>query len=88
VGRYGGEEFILLLPGVTPDRAREIAADISVRLHQSGSAVIPRLPTVSYGIASTGAGPGSLDAAVISADAALYQAKTLGRDRAELATGG
>jgi PleD family two-component response regulator len=43
---------------------------------------------VSYGIASTGAGPGSLDAAVISADAALYQAKTLGRDRAELATGG
>jgi diguanylate cyclase (GGDEF)-like protein len=88
VGRYGGEEFILLLPGVTPDRAREIAADISVRLHQSGSAVIPRLPTVSYGIASTGAGAGSLDAAVISADAALYQAKTLGRDRAELATGG
>ncbi|WP_026539528.1 GGDEF domain-containing protein [Arthrobacter sp. 9MFCol3.1] len=88
VGRYGGEEFILLLPGVTPDRAREIAADISVRLHQSGSAVIPRLPTVSYGIASTGSGPGGLDAAVISADAALYQAKTLGRDRAELATGG
>jgi diguanylate cyclase (GGDEF)-like protein len=88
VGRYGGEEFILLLPGVTPDRAREIAAGISVRLHQSGSAVIPRLPTVSYGIASTGSGPDGLDAAVILADAALYQAKTLGRDRAELATGG
>lgn len=88
VGRYGGEEFILLLPGVTPDRAQEIAAGISVRLHQSGSAVIPRLPTVSYGIASTGSGPDGLDAAVILADAALYQAKTLGRDRAELATGG
>ena len=29
VGRYGGEEFILLLPGVTPERAREITADIS-----------------------------------------------------------
>jgi PleD family two-component response regulator len=42
---------------------------------------------VSYGIACTGSGPGGLDAAVISADAALYQAKTLGRDRAELATG-
>jgi diguanylate cyclase (GGDEF)-like protein len=88
VGRYGGEEFILLLPGVTPDRAQEIAADISVRLQQTGSAIIPRLPTVSYGIASTGSGPGGLDAAVVLADAALYQAKTLGRDRAELATGG
>ncbi|CAH0284977.1 MULTISPECIES: GGDEF domain-containing protein [unclassified Arthrobacter] len=88
VGRYGGEEFILLLPGVTPDRAQEIAADISVRLHQTGSAAVPRLPTVSYGIASTGSGPDGLDAAVVLADAALYQAKTLGRDRAELATGG
>lgn len=88
VGRYGGEEFILLLPGVTPERAQSIAADISAKLHQSASADIPRLPTVSYGIASTGSAPGGLDAAVVSADAALYQAKTLGRDRAELATGG
>jgi diguanylate cyclase (GGDEF)-like protein len=88
IGRYGGEEFILLLPGVTPERAREIAADVSSRLQQSGSRVIPRLPTVSYGIAAVDAGPGSLDAAVASADAALYQAKTLGRDRAELAASG
>ncbi|MGO4228630.1 GGDEF domain-containing protein [Arthrobacter sp. YAF34] len=88
IGRYGGEEFILLLPGVTPERAREIAADVSSRLQQSGSRVIPRLPTVSYGIAAVDAGPGGLDAAVASADAALYQAKTLGRDRAELAAGG
>lgn len=88
VGRYGGEEFILLLPGVTPERAQEIAADISTRLQQSGSRTIPRLPTVSYGIASTDAGPGGLDAVVASADAALYQAKTLGRDRAVLAAGG
>ncbi|AXJ09531.1 GGDEF domain-containing protein [Arthrobacter sp. PM3] len=87
VGRYGGEEFILLLPGVTPERAQEIAADISLRLQQSEAEGIPRLPTVSYGIASTGAGAGGLDAAVASADAALYQAKTLGRDRAELAGG-
>jgi len=85
VGRYGGEEFIVLLPGVTPERAQEIAADISRRLHQSGPEASPRLPTVSYGIASTDAGPGDLAAVVASADAALYQAKTLGRDRAVLA---
>ena len=85
VGRYGGEEFIVLLPGVTPERAQEIAADISRRLHRPGPGVIPRLPTVSYGIASVDTGPGGLDAVVASADAALYQAKTLGRDRAVLA---
>ncbi|MGY3381645.1 diguanylate cyclase (GGDEF)-like protein [Arthrobacter sp. TE12231] len=88
VGRYGGEEFILLLPGVTPEQAREITSDISLRLQESGSEVIPRLPTVSYGIASTDAGPGGLDAVVASADAALYQAKTLGRDRAVVAAVG
>ncbi|MFF2242931.1 GGDEF domain-containing protein [Arthrobacter sp. NPDC058130] len=88
VGRYGGEEFIVLLPGVTPERAQEIAGDISRRLQRSGTEAIPRLPTVSYGIASTDAVLGGLDAVVASADAALYQAKTLGRDRAVLASDG
>ena len=86
VGRYGGEEFILLLPGVRPERASEIAADISRRLQSSQSEVIPRLPTVSYGIASTAAGRVDLEALAASADAALYRAKTLGRDRSVLAT--
>jgi diguanylate cyclase (GGDEF)-like protein len=85
VGRYGGEEFILLLPGVSPERASEIAADISRRLQSSKSEVIPRLPTVSYGIASTAPGRVDLEALAASADAALYRAKTLGRDRSVLA---
>lgn len=85
VGRYGGEEFILLLPGVRPERAGEIAADISRRLRGSQSAVVPRLPTVSYGIASTASGRGDLEMLAASADAALYRAKTLGRDRSVLA---
>ncbi|MDN4643797.1 GGDEF domain-containing protein [Arthrobacter sp. PsM3] len=87
VGRYGGEEFIMLLPGVTPERAGEIAADISARLHASSSPVIPRLPTSSYGIASTAPGRVDLDALIASADAALYRAKTLGRNRSVLAGG-
>ena len=85
VGRYGGEEFIMLLPGVTPERAEEIAADISARLHAAASPVIPRLPTSSYGITSTAPGRVDLDAMIASADAALYRAKTLGRDRSVLA---
>jgi diguanylate cyclase (GGDEF)-like protein len=86
VGRYGGEEFILLLPGVRPERASGIAAEISRRLQSSQSEVIPRLPTVSYGIASTAAGRVDLKALAASADAALYRAKTLGRNRSVLAT--
>ena len=62
VGRYGGEEFIILLPGVTPERAGEIASDISARMQASTSPVIPRLPTSSYGIASTAPGRVDLDA--------------------------
>jgi diguanylate cyclase (GGDEF)-like protein len=86
VGRYGGEEFILLLPGMTPERAGELAADISSRLQVLESPVIPRLPTVSYGIASTAPGRVDLEAMIDSADAALYRAKTLGRDRWVLAS--
>ena len=85
VGRYGGEEFIILLPGVTQERAGQIAADISARLQASASPVIPRLPTSSYGIASASPGRVDLDAMIASADAALYRAKTLGRNRSVLA---
>jgi PleD family two-component response regulator len=41
---------------------------------------------VSYGIASTAPGPVDLEAMIASADAALYRAKTLGRDRWVLAS--
>jgi diguanylate cyclase (GGDEF)-like protein len=85
VGRYGGEEFVMLLPGATPERAGQIAADISARLRASASPVIPRLPTSSYGISSTAPGPVDLDALIASADSALYRAKTLGRNRSVLA---
>jgi len=87
VGRYGGEEFILLLPGVSPERAGEMAATISRRLQEEQPNVEAKLPTVSYGIASTGPGRVDLKALIDSADAALYRAKTLGRDQAVLAAG-
>lgn len=86
VGRYGGEEFILLLPGVSPERASEMAATISRRLQEEQPNAPAKLPTVSYGIASTGPGRVDLKALIDSADAALYRAKTLGRDRAVLAS--
>jgi diguanylate cyclase (GGDEF)-like protein len=81
VGRYGGEEFILLLPRTSLDRAEQITAEISSRLRTVEKADGLPMPTVSYGIVSTHPSA-SLDASIASADAALYRAKTLGRNRA------
>ncbi|PNI08643.1 GGDEF domain-containing protein [Arthrobacter sp. AFG7.2] len=81
VGRYGGEEFVLLIPGASAERAEIIAEAISQRLAQAATAEGMEMPTVSYGI-STYAGPAAdVERLIASADAALYMAKSLGRNR-------
>jgi diguanylate cyclase (GGDEF)-like protein len=80
-GRYGGEEFVLLIPGATADAAERIADAISQRLAQASEANGVQMPTVSSGIATYDAGTASLEALIASADAALYTAKSLGRNR-------
>ena len=80
-----GEGFACVDGDVSPETAGDIAKDISARLQATASAVIPRLPTSSYGIASTSPGRVDLDEMIASADAALYRAKTLGRNRSVLA---
>jgi diguanylate cyclase (GGDEF)-like protein len=83
-GRYGGEEFLLVLPETDPDAAASLAEKL--RRIVGGSLV--RLPggelvtvTLSAGVAG---GPGEVlgsDALVRDADAALYSAKALGRNQ-------
>jgi diguanylate cyclase (GGDEF)-like protein len=80
VGRYGGEEFILFLDGAQPDNAQHVAVEISERLRTSPVPQGMSLPTVSFGIAFAEAGD-TLDQTIELADKALYEAKTLGRDR-------
>jgi diguanylate cyclase (GGDEF)-like protein len=79
-GRYGGEEFVLLIPGASAERAERIANEVSRRLAQASKAGL-QMPTVSYGVATYHPGAAGLDALIASADAALYTAKSLGRDR-------
>ncbi|MGJ3190983.1 GGDEF domain-containing protein [Paenarthrobacter sp. FR1] len=81
VGRYGGEEFILFLPGATQERAESIAWEISSRLSaKRGPDGLP-FPTVSYGVTSTGPDAPDLAFMINVADAALYSAKAQGRNR-------
>jgi len=88
--RFGGEEFVLLLPGTTSgegrylaERIRNAVAAVPFELQDGGHIPV----TVSIGIAEfdPGAGHGDLkslgEALIARADAALYTAKAAGRDR-------
>ena len=85
VGRYGGEEFILLLPGCEAQDgcaiANRVRAKISSEPVRHGDLVIP--VTVSLGVASTESVGVHLPELLEAADAALYRAKANGRDRVE-----
>jgi diguanylate cyclase (GGDEF)-like protein len=85
VGRYGGEEFILLLPGCEASDGCVIANRVRTRISSEpvrhGDLVIP--VTVSLGVASTESVGLDVSALIEAADAALYRAKANGRDRVE-----
>ncbi|MDQ0925570.1 diguanylate cyclase (GGDEF)-like protein [Pseudarthrobacter sp. W1I19] len=81
VGRYGGEEFVLFLPGTNAERAENIAEEISRRLAAAPAADGMEMPTASYGISTYDAGTTDVEVLIAAADAALYRAKSLGRNR-------
>lgn len=79
--RYGGEEFTVVLPDTDAAGARRVAEAIRHRVANLVLADGVRL-TVSIGLASTRPTPGaSVDTFIAQADAALYGAKSAGRDR-------
>jgi diguanylate cyclase (GGDEF)-like protein len=84
VARFGGEEFIVLLPQTTLERARTVAQRIQARLCAASDNDLPSY-TVSIGIACQSAPDESMEAVMARADAALYKAKAAGRDRYEVA---
>jgi diguanylate cyclase (GGDEF)-like protein len=94
LGRYGGEEFVLVLPDLDINRP-EGRARIDA-FHRSISASPVPVPggallnvTCSFGVASLAFGrQESGDALIARADAALYRAKANGRNRVEYAEPG
>ncbi|MEK0312695.1 sensor domain-containing diguanylate cyclase [Cohnella sp. 56] len=81
--RYGGEEFILLLPYGDKELAYLLAESIRVRLMEAESP-IGRPVTLSLGIAARPQDGANAAAVVHCADEALYRAKEGGRNRTVL----
>lgn len=79
VGRYGGDEFIILMPETTADGAREIAERLRRTLTQASQL------TISIGIASLAPDDRFVVDLIHRADSLLLQAKRNGRNRIECA---
>lgn len=83
--RYGGEEFVMLLPDTGTAEAQQIAERlcVSVAEHEIPNGAQPFRVTISIGIATTRIET-AIDALIGNADQALYRAKNLGRNCVEM----
>ena len=77
LGRFGGEEFVVLLPETSLDVARVAAERIRITMADQAG------PTVSIGVTTNLPGGDTVDALLARADAAMYRAKINGRNRVE-----
>ena len=89
VARFGGEEFMVLLPETPGQGALALAEQIraafgKLRIRRSGSDEVIAQVTISIGVATPLAGE-SIEQAIDRADKALYQAKNEGRNCVRLA---
>ncbi|MEN3754159.1 GGDEF domain-containing protein [Mangrovibacter sp. SLW1] len=82
VGRFGGEEFVILLPGTSTENAEKIAERIRCTIEQEKRPDLPSV-TISAGIAAL-EDADSIDEAIKMTDIALYEAKDQGRNRVVL----
>jgi diguanylate cyclase (GGDEF)-like protein len=90
LARVGGDEFVVLCPAVNdPEDARAIAERIRVAISEP-LPVAGRQPrvTVSVGLATAGVGAVESAALLQAADAAMYAAKQVGRNRVAVAPAG
>lgn len=81
--RNGGEEFLILLPGVTPSDAMIVAERLRQRIAERDSHLVGGV-TVSAGVAQWPTSGPEVTQAFHAADAALYSAKQQGRNRVVL----
>ena len=78
-GRWGGEEFMIMLPGVKQSEAAALAESLRARIEKIPFALCGR-ETASFGVAQALPGEDA-DPMIMRADVALYTAKKLGKNR-------
>lgn len=87
VGRWGGEEFIISLPGATGEQAMQVARRVSetmasLHVEDREQRTVP-VPTVSQGIAVFPSEADEIYRLIDLADSRLYTAKERGRNQVE-----
>jgi len=80
IGRMGGEEFCVMLPGASLREAQDVAERLRSLIADMGGGELPDV-TVSLGVASGQADDPNVAALIARADAALFHAKRAGRNR-------
>jgi diguanylate cyclase (GGDEF)-like protein len=100
VYRFGGEEFIVLLPGATivdalavAERQRVAVAELAIQTDRPGRSDDDEVVTISIGVAPMGQGSSDdptarADEWLRAADTAMYESKANGRNRVTVARDG
>jgi len=88
VCRFGGEEFVMFLPDMSPavacQRAGQLRTELAAKRITHGTSVIQM--TASFGVAAFPEHGKTMDGLISAVDAAMYQAKEAGRDRVVVAS--
>lgn len=87
VGRYGGEEFLLILPDCSQKQGEELGNRIRLALSDTPMNTSEGMISISASIGVvtfSGEGEVEIDELIASSDAALYRAKEKGRNRVEI----
>lgn len=85
--RFGGEEFVILLPGMTMAEAAGLAQRIRAGLAAESWNGMDETVTASFGVSQCAPSDHGFGDAINRADAALYSAKAEGRNRVVLESG-
>lgn len=86
-GRFGGEEFLAIVPGAGVVEVRDVLERIRLAIESSPAEVAGQSIETTVSIGGATSRGGSVDELIRAADDALYQAKTRGRNRLEMDRG-